>query len=202
MAAAIGKKQIENGLSYSEYRARIHEFLAQGKTTGDNHSEMMVDITKLNVHRMKRLDKTVDFIPELTEALNKNTQKMIWVVLSEGWCGDAAQNLPVIAKIAEASSNIRLRILPRDENLDVMDAYLTNGGKAIPKLICLDAESLEELAVWGPRPAPAQEMARQYKSDPSQTKEEFHKRLHLWYAKDKGAALQKEFLAWLKDMNR
>jgi len=202
MAAEIGRKQIENGFSYSEYRALIDKLLTQGKTTGDNHSEMMVDITKLNVHRMKRLDKTVDLIPELTETLNKMSVNMIWIVLTEGWCGDAAQNLPVIAKIADASSNIRLRLLLRDENPDVMDAYLTNGGRAIPKLICLDTESLEELAVWGPRPAPAQKMAQQYKADPSQPKEEFHKRLHLWYAKDNGTALQKEFQAWLNNISR
>ena len=65
------------------------------------------------------------------------------MVISEGWCGDAAQILPVINKMALVSNKIEFRIVLRDENPALMDAFLTNGGKAIPKVIMIDNESGE-----------------------------------------------------------
>lgn len=118
--------------------------------------------------------------------------------MAETWCGDGAQNIPIIAKIAATSPNIKLTILFRDENPDIMNAYLTNGSKSIPKLICKDAQTKQDIGTWGPRPSDIQQMVLQFKSEnPTASHEEFVKNLHLWYAKDKGVSIQKDFATLL-----
>lgn len=184
---------IEEALSYDEYRKMIDELLEQGKTTGDNHSDAMVHYTKMNVQRMSRWDKRVELNDSLVEALDEVESQWIWLVLTEAWCGDAAQNIPAIVKMAEETDNIDIRFILRDEHLDIMDEYLTNGGRSIPKLICLDVNSLEEIGTWGPRPEVAQRKAMEWKNDESISKEEWANNLHKWYAKDRNSEIQDEF---------
>src|SRR5699024_10431507 len=111
----------------------------------------------------------------------------------EGWCGDAAQCLPAIYKMAQESENIGLKLILRDEHLEIMDQYLTNGGRSIPKLICLDAESLEEKGTCEPRPASIQKKAMAWKDDPESSNEARGEILHRRYAKNKAEELQSEF---------
>lgn len=192
------KAYLQVSFSYDVYRERIDALLAEGKTTGTNHSEAMIHYTKMNVARMKRIDKTTQLIPELVAALATVKQNQVWLVLTEAWCGDAAQIVPVLAKMADASPFISLRLLLRDEHPELMDAYLTNGGKSIPKLISLDAAAYVECFNWGPRPADAQHvflaLREKYPTDYMKLAEE----LHLWYAKNKTKSTQKEFVALLK----
>lgn len=194
---AIQPHHITQAMDYAAYRAMIAPLLAQEKTTGTNHSPDMVHYTRLNLHRVERLENTSELLPELVTAAQAIHYPMIWLVLVEWWCGDVAQNLPIIAKIAEQNPNIQLKLLLRDEHLDVMDAYLVNGGRSIPVLVCLYAETLEELGRWGPRPAPAQAMLHAYKANPTKSYQEFAEDLHLWYAKDKTATIQQEFIQLL-----
>lgn len=184
---------IDQAMSYDEYRSMIDRLLDEGKTTGTNHSEAMIDYTKMNVQRMNRLDKRANLSDSLKEKLKNLDRKLIWVVLTEAWCGDAAQNVPVIAKMAKQSENVELKLILRDENLDIMDEYLTNGGRSIPKLVCLEAESLEEVGTWGPRPELAQKKAMEWKNDPDISKEEWAKKLHKWYANNRTQEIQSEF---------
>lgn len=189
----IAPEITNEAMDYDEYRQMIDKLVGQDKTTGDNHSEEMVHYTKMNVQRMNRLDKRVELSDSLVEALNDLDEKWIWLVLTEAWCGDAAQNIPPIVKIADKSENIEVKFILRDEHLDIMDEYLTNGGRSIPKLICLDAETFEEIGTWGPRPEAAQEKAMEWKNDDHISKEEWAKKLHKWYAKDRTNELQSEF---------
>lgn len=184
---------IDEAMDYDDYREMINELLEQDKTTGTNHSEAMVHYTKMNVQRMSRLDKQVELSDDLVDQLDQVDQNWIWLVLTEAWCGDAAQNIPAIAKMADRSENIDLKLILRDQHLEIMDEYLTNGGRSIPKLICLDAETHEEIGTWGPRPAEAQEKAMKWKDDPDISKKEWAEMLHKWYAKDKTQTQQAEF---------
>lgn len=198
----ITKEHIEKGLPYSDYRTLIDEKFAEGKTTGTNHSEGMLNYTKLNMQRMNKWEKVTKLGEEIISLAQKVDKLQYWVVLTEGWCGDAAQCLPLIQKVAELNDNIVLTMLLRDENPEVMDAYLTDGGKSIPKLIILDGQSLEEMLVWGPRPEPAQQMMRDHKANPdAMTGAEFATKLHTWYAKDKGKTLEQEFVEILNSVN-
>jgi hypothetical protein len=191
----ISSEIIEQGYSYDEYRDLIDELLSEGKTTGENHSESMLHFTKMNVHRMKRHDKRTDLNDELVEKLDDVNDEWIWLVLTEAWCGDAAQSLPIINKMAEASDNITLRLVLRDENLDLMDQFLQNGrSRSIPKLICINAKTHDVVGDWGPRPQEAQELYDSLRNDTELKYQEVAEKLHKWYADDKGQEIQKEFI--------
>ncbi|NOY23110.1 MAG: thioredoxin family protein [Acidobacteria bacterium] len=193
----LTEKHLEKSLTYEEYRNLIDSLLEQNKTTGTNHSDKMLEYSRLNVHRMSRIDRTTKLTPETVLQMKKLDQNRIWVVLTEAWCGDAAQNLPVIAKMASVTDRISLKILLRDENTDIMDRFLTNGGRAIPKLICLHDNKLNVQWDWGPRPAPAQNLLRIHKTKQDESHEDFVKQVQLWYAKDKSRTLQQELLTLL-----
>ena len=169
-----------------------------GRSTAENESESLLEYSKLNVVRMNRLDKTTELLPELSALVQSIAAPQTWLVLTEGWCGDAAQIIPVLHKLAALNSNIRLRFLLRDENLELMDMYLTKGiSRSIPKLIVLD-ENNDELFNFGPRPAALQEMFYHLKANAvpnAVIKEEIHK----WYAKDKTITTQLELLELLKE---
>jgi hypothetical protein len=193
MQPVISEKHIEKSMSYLAYREMIDMLLAEDKTTGLVQSPRLIAFTRLNVQRMRRLDKTTILNTDLVNKLERVPEKWIWLVLTEAWCGDAAQLLPVLEKMAAISPNIALRFLLRDENLEVMDAYLTNGGRAVPKLISLRAHNLEEVGTWGPRPALAQQMMMDYKANPVIFYEQLGEDLQRWYTKDKSLTFQEEF---------
>lgn len=184
---------IRNAMDYKRYRSLTDALLEKDKTTGENHSEAMIAYTKMNVHRMKRIDKRTELSDEVTDALNDLDREMIWLVLTEAWCGDAAQIVPVFEKIAESSGKITTRYILRDENLEIMDQFLQNGkSRSIPKLICLDPESLEVLGHWGPRPQEAQELYDSLRNRKGLEIMEMAEMLHKWYADDKTASTQRE----------
>lgn len=181
-------------LTYSAYRSMIDELLAENKTTGNNHSEAMLDYTKMNVHRMSKWDKTVKLNEELTSKISNLNRKLKLVTFTEAWCGDAAHNVPIIEKLAQASDNISHELLLRDENEDIFSKYLYNGTMSIPITVFFDAETGVELATWGPRPKIAQDMVEENKVSQALPADELKKQLQLWYAKDKSQSMQSELL--------
>jgi thiol-disulfide isomerase/thioredoxin len=191
---------LDKSYSYKEYRNLIDQLLSEGKTTGANQTEKNIAYTKLNVQRMNRLDKTVSVIPELTSLIESFNRKCIWLIIAEAWCGDCAQVIPVLSKIAEASDHIELKIVLRDENPELMNRFLTNGGRAIPKLVCIDSDTMNEICTWGPRPKHAQEMILEHKANPVKEYSEIQKEIQLWYANDKGVTLQKEIMGLINSM--
>lgn len=197
MPTIITSERIEKALSYTKYRQLIDELLNNNQTTGNDHSSVAyVNYTKMNVQRMTRLDKTIKITPELEQAVLKIQERQVWLVITEAWCGDAAQNIPIIAKVAALNPKIDLKLILRDQNLDVMDAYLTNGSRSIPKVIFLN-NKLEELNTWGSRPKAGQEMVTKLKSEGMDSAKSIEQ-LHGWYAKNKGIELQKELYEILK----
>ena len=190
-------------MTYTAYRQLTDELLAQNKTTGLNQSEALLHYTKLNVTRMNRLDKTTILTADTLEKLADITEPQIWLVLTEAWCGDAAQVVPVMNKLAEANPNIILRFILRDENPAVMDAFLTNGTRSIPKLIAINPDTLEVFATWGPRPQVLQDILmpqlQEIKQiqDPElrkQRMDEWKTLAQSWYNKDKTQNTQADLL--------
>ena len=192
---------INKGMNYATYRAHIQSLLSENKTTGSKQTPELVEFTQLNEQRMHRNEKQFKLNEELFETLSSKKSKEYWVLFAEAWCGDCAQNIPILHKIAEASNRtIELKILIKSEHLNEFQHYLTNGAESIPKLIRFNTETLEEIGVWGPRPLNAQAIAEHWKKNKStQTKEEFEKELHLWYARDRGQQLQSEMNQLLKN---
>ena len=114
------------------------------------------------------------------------------LALSEDWCGDAVNILPVVARLAEALPNVELRVLARDENLDIMDAHLTGGrSRSIPVVILYD-EDFRERGWWGPRPSRLQKwvMEEGMRMEPGPRYAETRR----FYARDRGRAILAEVL--------
>ncbi len=193
MAPTIDRKTY----TYAEYVALTEKLVAEGRTTGPIQSEAMAHYTKLNLTRMHRLDKTVHLRDELVEAVKALGNRYDWTVITEAWCGDAAQNLPIISALAEQNPEINLSLVLRDDNLDLMDQHLTNGGRSIPKLLIYDKITGQVVTTWGPRPAPVQQMVVDYKHMDKETKppyQEFVVVVQKWYNQDKTQTLQQELL--------
>lgn len=191
-------KSLENTYSYSNYKALIKELLAEEKSTGPNQSKDLTNYSLLNDKRMKRLDKTLKISEKTQVEISKIVAPETWLVLTEGWCGDAAQNLPVIDKMASLNKNIELKLVLRDENVALMDLFLTNGGKAIPKLIRLDKD-LNVLNIWGPRPKVAAKMVADYKAKHGILDAAFKQDLQIWYNKNKGQSTQNDFVEMIQN---
>lgn len=199
----IDQAILTNSITYSAYRTLIDDLLAQEKTTGDDHSSDKVAYTRLNVSRMKRLDKTTRLSPLTLERLSTIVAPATWLVLTEAWCGDAAQIIPVLQKMAYQNNKIALRLIFRDEHPQVMDSFLTNGARSIPKVIIVNQKDLSVDNTWGPRPNVAQEMMMSAKEERNKIltndlKNQHYtaslKALHTWYARDKCKSIQMEFL--------
>lgn len=190
---AIMQAHISKACSYEEYKLMINDLFLQDKVTGPKQSPALLTYTKLNLYRMHRWDKTTILNSSLVVQLQQVKDKWIWLVLTEGWCPVSAQNIPVLAKMAQVSTTISLKLLLRDENPEVVDHYLTNGTRSIPKLICLKEDTLEEVGTWGPRPQPAQQMVIDYKRNPQVSYSELAETVQAWYARDKAQTIQKEF---------
>lgn len=193
----IIQNSLERALSYTEYRNLVSGLLAEGKSTGPNQSDDLLNYSKLNDKRMKRLDKTVKLTKETLAKIKDVKEPQTWLVLTEGWCGDAAQNIPVINKIAEENPNINFKLVLRDENLELMDAFLTNGGRSIPKLIALNKEN-EVINTWGPRPTTATKMVVDYKEKHGSLDADFKTDLQVWYNKNKGENTQEDIVSMLQ----
>ncbi|MGJ8715033.1 MAG: thioredoxin family protein [Maribacter stanieri] len=191
------KKGLETGYSYSEYRNLVSDLAEKGLATGPVQSEALSQYTKLNNSRMRRWDKTLKFSDETVAKIKSVQQKISWLVLSESWCGDASPALPVMNKITELNPNISLSIILRDENLDIMNQFLTNGGMSIPKLIAIDGDENTVVATWGPRSMKATNLVDTYKAENGQLTAEFKQDLQIFYNKDKGQSILEDLLKLL-----
>lgn len=190
------KNTSSKGISYQEYMNLITKIVTENGTTGTEQTQERIEFSKLNFSRMKRLNKTLTLTDEAINAFN-NVRKQTWLVLSESWCGDAAQTLPLLNKIAENSNSIDLKIVLRDENLDLMNAFLTNDAQAIPKLIIVD-ENYCLINVWGPRSKAATQLVLDYKNEFGSIDAEFKKNLQVWYNKDKGISILSDLIKLIK----
>lgn len=183
---SVIKESLHKSWSYTDYREKVHQLAVSEATTGEIQSEALIDYTQLNDRRMKRWDKTLKIPGEIQEKIIGLDRKLTFLVLTESWCGDASPSLPVMNKIAELNPNIDLRIVLRDENIDLMNQFLTNEAMSIPKLIIIDNDNEEVIADWGPRPSIATKMVSAYKAEHGKLTPEFKQDLQVWYNKDKG----------------
>ena len=189
---------LDTAMSYKTYRERVLNHVKSETSTGLNQTQALVNYTKLNDARMRRLDKTTT-ISESAHALFSHYEKKVtWLVLTESWCGDAAQSLPILNKIAIIAPHLNLKLALRDEHIDLMKHFLTNTAMAIPKLIAVDNASNIVLGTWGPRPSVASQMVADYKAAHGTLSPDFKEDLQVWYTKDKGLSIVADIEALLK----
>lgn len=190
----------EQGMDYSTYRQLVDKLLAEGHTTGPDSSEAMLHYSKMNVQRMSRVDKTASLNTELWTAIDQIKGNYKLLVITEGWCGDAAQIIPIFNKIALAAPDkFELKFVLRDKNLPLIDAHLTNGGRAIPVLLVLDKTGENVLASWAPRPQVLQALLKEWKKETTEMLV-IAEKLHGWYAKDKTQTTQAELSGLLNQL--
>lgn len=179
------------------YINQIEQLLAQNKTTGNNHSAEMLHYTRMNLARLKRwLSKGV-ILEEAKKVMQSITNQQHWIIITEAWCGDAAHSIAFIQKIADLTPLVSVTYKLRDENLELIDQYLTNGGRSIPKLIARDKNG-NDLFDWGPRPAHIQKKYKEMKAKEIPYAE-ISIELQKCYNKDKGVSIQQEIITRIKD---
>lgn len=189
-------KNTDHIYSYRSFLAYTEQRLAEGKSTNEETAAEYLHYTKLNLQRMQRVYKQLA-IPTAASTIVAALPPQTWWVITEGWCGDGAQILPIMQRLAEQNSDIQLQILLRDQNPQIMDRYLSNGSRSIPIVIATTKQ--HELWVWGPRPAGARELMRQYQANKEAIPfDEFEISLQQWYNADKGAQTIAEVLAAIK----
>ncbi|WP_191858672.1 thioredoxin family protein [Hanstruepera ponticola] len=188
---------LSKSITYQDYRKMVKTLVENNSTTGNDKSEAMVNYTMLNDRRMKRWDKTVKVSDEVKNRLSNFSGDVTWLVITESWCGDAAHVIPVINKIAELHDGIDLKLVLRDENDALMNQFLTNGGKAIPKLIMIDNATGQVIDTFGPRPSEATKMVNDYKATFGKLTPEFKEDLQRWYNQDKGQTAIEDLLQLL-----
>ncbi|MEM0941999.1 MAG: thioredoxin family protein [Bacteroidota bacterium] len=181
---------LNNSFSAKEYHTLLNNYAREGKTTGVQ-KEDLIHYTKLNAQRSKRINKTTTLRPELAKKI-KVLSNQTWLLITETWCGDAANSIPIIARLAKLNEAINLRIVLRDENLELMDQFLTKGGRSIPKLIAYD-ENLNILFHWGPRPKELQKLYWEWRESENKIPySEFQLIIQKWYNNNKCKAIQEE----------
>ena len=196
----IQLKELTNSYTFESYKDLVHELVANGKTSGPDQRQDLIHFTELNAKRMKRIEKTTVLTDDLKKEISSIQEPMTWVLLSEAWCGDAAQIVPVLGKIASESDQIDLKIVLRDEHLDIMNHYLTNGGRSIPKLICLDQQE-QEIFVWGPRPATIQQVVNVTKAEGITDHAVLVERIQYAYNQNQTRSIQEEIKDLLASLN-
>jgi hypothetical protein len=203
MATATGNKIItkQNFENYLQQGIDYHLYKQQmAKDLSLNTDLKIKEYINLNQRRMHRVEKTYTPSAEIIAQVKNLKHKTYWLVLTEHWCGDASQSLPAFNAIAELSEGkIEMKLVYRDRNDELMNAYLTNGTRSIPKLVQLD-EHFNVTGIWGPRPTIAQKLVKELKSNPA-TAATYANELHLWYAKDKQQNLDKEIAQLLFKAN-
>lgn len=189
-------EKLQNALTYKQFRQLSERNVKEVNPDFLNEMERAYyNYRKLNLARVSRLEKIYKPTDNALSIIQKISSLQTWLVITEDWCGDSAQSLPVIASLSEINNNISLKIVLRDSNLDLMDLYLTHGKRSIPKLITFDNE-LNEIFQWGPRPQTAKSLVDEL-SKKGLNKQEIIKQLHFWYAKDSGYSTESEIIELL-----
>ncbi len=175
------------GLTFDEYNLNNENFI-QTETNHEKH-----EFYQLNAARTNRLNKKWQLSDEQKKELDALSNKIELLVITEGWCGDASQILPIIQKMVEYSSNVNARIVYRDQNHDLINQYLTNGTQSIPIVVGIDVSTGKEKFHWGPRPQFGMQLLSDMKNG-TISKEQFYIDLQKAYNKDKGASIFNELL--------
>lgn len=190
------EKSITKAMDYTQYNLLFKQLVDEERTTGEQTQEK-IEYTKLNFSRTKRLDKTAKISEGAVEIFKNILEKQTWLVISEPWCGDAAQTLPFLNKISQWSENIDLKIVLRDENPELMNQFLTHGSQSIPIVIILDA-NLNVSQTFGPRSKAATQLVIDYKTEHGVLDDVFKELLQVWYNKDKGMSVVNDILESLE----
>lgn len=198
----LNVNDLDQAFTYSEFLELCENLVIHRATTGNEQSEKHIHFTNLNVHRLRRINKTLKLELDTLITFQNFNRKLIWLVIVESWCGDVAQNLPYIHAMSELNENIQLKLILKTDFPEIMKKFLTNGTESIPKLICISEEDCEVIGTWGARPAGTWKRVEEFRNDPHMTKPVFLENIQKWYNHDKGKSIQQEFRFLLKQWEK
>lgn len=182
-------------LTWKEYIQRFEDILSGTFTNEIYAKEAYRDFVKMNNSRMNRWLKNAELKEELITNIRAINEKQNWYLITEPWCGDAAHSVPLIYLMSQINENMQLHIVLRDDNLEFIDQYLTNGGRSIPKLVARNGNG-EDIFVWGPRPKDLAVIHAKLKAENADF-DTINQTLQTWYNHNKGVDIQQEFVGLL-----
>ena len=191
------KDSIKKAMSYDQFKEEIKNHVNNGTSSGPYQSEALANYTTLTHARLKRLDKTLTLPQKVIDIATQFKGNQTWLVLTESWCGDAAHAMPVLKKITDLTKHITFKVLYRDKNLDLMNAFLTNGTMSIPKLIVFDNNTQKIVGDWGPSPSYVFKKTQEFKTKYGKLTPDFKKEMQQWYNKDKGQTIVQDLVQFL-----
>ena len=179
-------------MDFLAYQQIFQNILDDPNPPAPYHDPAYLNYTRLNWSRQQRWLKVGILNDELVGIIQSIKKQQFWTIITEPWCGDAAHSLPFLHRLSELSPLIKVDYQLRDTEPFLIDLYLTNGKKTIPKLIIADHEN-NDLAVWGSRPAECQLLYNRLLEEHVEI-EQKKIALQKWYNDDKGVSLQNELL--------
>lgn len=179
-------------MNFHEYKAYFESIISKEASEQQEPYDNpdYLDYTKINWSRMNRWFKTGKLSVAVLEIIKKINKPQHWIVITEPWCGDAAHNIPFIEMMASQNPLISISYELRDSAPFMIDQYLTNGTKSIPKLIIRDEQG-KDLGTWGPRPKDCQEMYANLMLENADF-ERVKLEIQNWYNANKGVAIENE----------
>lgn len=193
-------KALLKSMSYMDYRILVDKAAMVKTNTGDKKNESLADYTILNNKRMKRWDKVLKVPQKIENKMKSISQDLLWLVITESWCGDAAHVLPVFNKLAELNAHIDLKVVLRDENPALINTFLTDGKASIPKLLIIDKKSGHIMHAYGPRPTEATVFINRFKAKYGHITPEFVEDLQHWYNTNKGVNVMEDMVKALEQL--
>lgn len=182
-------------MTFEEYLNYFEQIILNPEQYPVYQDENYYNYSKLNWSRTNRWLNKFEPNDELKALISSIQEPQTWIIITEPWCGDAAHSVPQLINMVENNANIKVDIQLRDEEPFVIENYLTNGGKSIPKLIIRDANN-NDLAVWGPRPQKLQELYLFWKEEGVEFNA-MKESLQKWYNEDKGVEIQNDIIKLL-----
>lgn len=193
---------LAKAIPFNTYFEQVQTYAATNTTSGPDQTESLNEYTRLNASRMRRMKKSIVLSPAVIDQINRIPFRMNWIIITEAWCGDSAQIIPYLAKLAESSERVSLGFVYRNENPDFMHQHLTNGSASIPKLIAYHSETGVELFSWGPRPTEAQTIiiSNKAKGNDAEPYDVINEKLHRWYLNDSNKSIANELIGILQTL--
>lgn len=183
------KEYWDKAVSYETYKRDTEERISD--PANEQEAEMK-EYYELGLQRMYRMEKVYKPSEENLEILkSKNFYGKI-LIISEAWCGDASQAIPVLDAFFKEKNE--MKIFYRDRDTKLINQFLTDGNQAIPKVLLLN-EDFSVKNIWGPRPKFGHDLLKKFKeNEETYPREEFYNDLQVYYSKNRGKDTLEEIL--------
>jgi hypothetical protein len=184
------KLKINQPLNTQEY---IEFFQQNASGIRKDYDYGYLSYLKLNYKRFERLIKTYEPSDEVINAFARLTFQPKLYIITEPWCGDAAQSVPVFIKIWEKLNYSNITFILRDKNPEIMNLYLTDGNKRSIPIAIFEKPDGSDWFHWGPRPHKAQVIFDEIRKQ-SDRPEYAYEALQTFYNEDKGRSIEEELM--------